>query len=1008
MPRFSICISVFNGERYLRACIDSVLNQSFSDYELIIVDDASSDGSAAILEKYAENDKRITVVRKSQNEGLHLGHRTAIKKCSGDYILFLDADDEFEEGLLGKVDGALREDQQIDMLHFGIRVIGEGVSDESCSSFESFVNQPVETLEGVDILSSVFGGRGSYRQDWRMPQRAFSARLLKDAFSKMPVQRLDCAEDAFEMFVISSLASKEVTCNDIIGIRYHLGRGLNGASPWTADKFASVAESFWACSSQIQQYADSFRSRDSLAAAKGAKRKLMQLLFNDWRARVLDDEKMASIEKVSSVLDTSVVFSEVMRCVRDASYETLTTGTGPDAGVLQDWRDAAYRIADRGGMVGVDFPSYLSAADDHIRSVRKMERVSGFEDEPIRIFVSAHKPVEVFDSQVFQPVQVGASRTNERFTWALHDDEGDNISDLNPMYCELTTQYWAWKNVDADYIGFCHYRRYFDFSDVSREENAYGEVMGDYINVVSQREYMLEDVRVREFVRNYDVITTPVQDIRSYMGENSTIRSQYDAAPKLFVEDLDRVIDILVARHPEYEQDAKAFLAGHTGRFCNMFIMKKEIFHDYCAWLFPLLEEFVASADMSLYSKEGLRTPGHLAERLLNIYLLHHERIGAGWKMKQLQCVHFTKPDKYYLPMALSCGNDNRPVIPVVFASDNNYVPMVTTTIYSMLKNASDAYRYDIVVLHEGIEWENQEKMKMFLGQFENAGLQFCDVSRFVDQYELTTNNPHISNETYYRFLIQELLPYYSKVLYLDSDLIVKGDVSELFSVDLGDNLLAAVRDVDYCGNLNMKDGIRMRYTKEVLGMHQPYDYFQAGVLVLNTRAMRKLHPMEKWLEFASDDRYIYNDQDILNVHCQGRVKYLDYDWNVMTDCYGRIGRIFSFAPAAIFDAFNDSRNHEKIVHYAGAQKPWKVTNCDRFGLYWEYAKDTPFYVQLTDILHTEFVKQKLAEEAAIDHHESAVSEDSPLRKVVDPIAPFGSRRREVLKSIGRAVRGLK
>ena len=122
MPRFSICISVFNGERYLRACIDSVLNQSFSDYELIIVDDASSDGSAAILEKYAENDKRITVVRKSQNEGLHLGHRTAIEKCSGDYILFLDADDEFEEGLLGKVDGALREDQQIDMLHFGIRV----------------------------------------------------------------------------------------------------------------------------------------------------------------------------------------------------------------------------------------------------------------------------------------------------------------------------------------------------------------------------------------------------------------------------------------------------------------------------------------------------------------------------------------------------------------------------------------------------------------------------------------------------------------------------------------------------------------------------------------------------------------------------------------------------------------------------------------------------------------------------------------------------------------------
>ncbi|WP_294379959.1 DUF4422 domain-containing protein [uncultured Senegalimassilia sp.] len=1008
MPRFSICVSVYNGDRFLHGCLDSVLSQSFADFELIVVDDASSDGTADILADYAKKDERITITTKRQNEGLHLGHRAALETCSGEYVLFLDADDEFEEGLLSKIDCVLREEQDADMLHFGVRVIGEGVPGELRSSFESFVNQPVEVLEGPDILSAIFGGNGAYRQDWRMPQRVFSAQLVKTAFSKMPFQRLDCAEDAFEMFVISSLATKQMTRNDIVGLRYHLGRGLNGTSAWRRTEFASVAASFWACACQISQYADSYSAADLLASANGAQRKLMQLLFNDWRVRVVDDEKLLSIEDAASVINPSIVASEIMRCARDASYEKLKTDKGPSADFLQGWRDAAYQIVGGDSATSVAFASYLSAVDDHIRSIRKMERVSRFEDEPIRIFVSAHKSVELFDSQVFQPVQVGASRTDERFMWALRDDEGDSISDLNPMYCELTTQYWAWKNVDADYIGFCHYRRYFDFSDTSHEENAYGEVMDDYIDVVSQREYMLEDARVREVVKNYDVITTPVEDIRSYMGENSTIRSQYDAAPKLFVEDLDRVIDILVARHPEYEQDAKAFLAGHTGRFCNMFIMKKGIFRDYCAWLFPLLEEFVASADMNLYSKEGLRTPGHLAERLLNIYLLHHERIGAGWKMKQLQCVHFTKPDRYYLPMALSCGNDNRPVIPVVFASDNNYVPMVTTTIYSMLKNASDAYRYDIVVLHEGIEWENQERMKAFFGQFENAGLQFCDVSRFVDQYELTTNNPHISNETYYRFLIQELLPYYSKVLYLDSDLIVKGDVAELFSVDLGDNLLAAVRDVDYCGNLNMKDGVRMRYTKEVLGMHQPYDYFQAGVLVLNTKAMRKLHPMEKWLEFASDDRYIYNDQDILNAHCQGRVKYLDYDWNVMTDCFGRIGNVFSFAPCAIFDAFNDSRNHEKIVHYAGAQKPWKVMGCDRFDLYWEYAKDTPFYVQLSSMLHAEAVKLMIAEQAAIDDHECVVSEDSPLRRVVDPIAPFGSRRREVLKSIGRAARGLK
>ena len=314
MPRFSICISVYNGDRFLQGCLDSVLCQSFADFELIVVDDASSDGTADILADYAKKDERITIISKSQNEGLHLGHRAALEACSGEYVLFLDADDEFEEGLLSKIDCVLREERDADMLHFGVRVIGEGVPGELRSSFESFVNQPVEVLKGLDIHSAIFGGNGAYRQDWRMPQRVFSAQLVKTAFSKMPFQRLDCAEDAFEMFVISSLATKQMTRNDIVGLRYHLGRGLNGASAWGRSKFASVAAAFWTCACQITQYADSYSATDLLASANGAQRKLMQLLFNDWRIRVVDDEKLASIEDATSIIDPAIVASEIMRC----------------------------------------------------------------------------------------------------------------------------------------------------------------------------------------------------------------------------------------------------------------------------------------------------------------------------------------------------------------------------------------------------------------------------------------------------------------------------------------------------------------------------------------------------------------------------------------------------------------------------------------------------------------------------------------------------------------------
>ena len=620
MPRFSIVIPSYGNAEYLPACLDSIRSQDCSDWEAVVVIDASPDNSLEIAREYAESDERFIVVNKKINEGRHLARKTGVEAVSGDFILFLDSDDEFEAGVLGGIDCALRKEQSADMLHFGIRVIGEGVSDELCSSFESFVNQPVEVLEGSDIVPAIFGGKGAYRQDWRITQRAFSAQLVKTAFSKMPAQQLDCAEDAFEMFVISSLSKKQVTRNDVIGLHYHLGRGLNGASAWGRSKFASVAEAFWTCSCQISRYADSRPTANLAASASGARNKLMQLLFNDWRSRVVDDEKLASIEDAASILGSTIVSSEVMRCVRDASYETLTTGTGPDAGVLQDWRDAAYRIADRGGMVGVDFPSYLSAADDHIRSVRKMERVSGFEDEPIRIFVSAHKPVEVFDSQVFQPVQVGASRTEERFMWALRDDEADNISDLNPMYCELTTQYWAWKNDAAAWQGIFHYRRYLSF-DARSQARAAGEHFGRPYRVLerptaqSLRRAGYDPQGLARFLEAFDVIA-PVPE---NMG--MTAARQYETAPHHYAADLTIVRELLRRGDPRDWRAAEEYLNGTNLYFGNLFLMRRPLFERYSAWLFDLLAKYDEQKDVSGYSPQSQRVDGYLAERLFGVYL---------------------------------------------------------------------------------------------------------------------------------------------------------------------------------------------------------------------------------------------------------------------------------------------------------------------------------------------------------------------------------------------------
>ena len=376
------------------------------------------------------------------------------------------------------------------------------------------------------------------------------------------------------------------------------------------------------------------------------------------------------------------------------------------------------------------------------------------------------------------------------------------------------------------------------------------------------------------------------------------------------------------------------------------------------------------------------------------------ERTGRGWNRKQVQCVHFEHPEPAPRLGQPQVPQPWRPTIPVVFAADDNYVPMLTTTIHSVLANASDAYFYDVVVLQNGITADHQRIMRAFLEASGKASVRFAEVGSLVDKYNLRTNNAHIGIETYFRFLIQELMPWYDKVLYLDSDLVVEGDISQLWQVELGDNLLAAAHDIDFLGNLNAPGSDHTSYNERILHMKDPYNYLQAGVLVLNTEQMRKLHPMEEWLKLASNNALIYNDQDVLNAACEDRVTYLDWRWNVMHDCGDRVNKVFSFAPAEAFAAYNASRTEPLVIHYAGLEKPWKYPGCDFAERYWHYARQTPFYELMVAALSGK------AGMAAPKMHEKVVDPKNPIRRIIDPICPVGSKRRETLKAIGRKLRG--
>lgn len=117
-PFFSVIVPVYKAEKYLHQCIDSIVNQSFEDFELILVDDGSPDRCGVICDEYAAKDSRIRVIHKP-NGGVSTARNTALRVATGEYILFCDSDDYYLEGAFREIHAHLQS-SSCDILHYGL------------------------------------------------------------------------------------------------------------------------------------------------------------------------------------------------------------------------------------------------------------------------------------------------------------------------------------------------------------------------------------------------------------------------------------------------------------------------------------------------------------------------------------------------------------------------------------------------------------------------------------------------------------------------------------------------------------------------------------------------------------------------------------------------------------------------------------------------------------------------------------------------------------------------
>lgn len=260
--------------------------------------------------------------------------------------------------------------------------------------------------------------------------------------------------------------------------------------------------------------------------------------------------------------------------------------------------------------------------------------------ENIRLYVSCHKKFPVPAHPFLIPVQVGAALHPDTKIYDVRDNEGENISGLNGAYCELTAQYWAWKNEEADFFGFFHYRRYLDFSEKAlkglkkRPYSIYALPDGETINKLG---YSSEDLG--KWISGYDVITPIPEDMQV------SVYDHYRGAPFHRIKDLDAVLDIIKEKYPSYYASAAEYAENTKCYFGNIYIMKKEIFHDYCQWLFSILSEYDRRKNTDGYSVQELRVDGYLAERLFGMYFTFLKKTRPELKFAELPRVHFENLD---------------------------------------------------------------------------------------------------------------------------------------------------------------------------------------------------------------------------------------------------------------------------------------------------------------------------------------------------------------------------
>lgn len=561
----------------------------------------------------------------------------------------------------------------------------------------------------------------------------------------------------------------------------------------------------------------------------------------------------------------------------------------------------------------------------------------------IKLFVTCHKKFHIPNCSLLYPVQAGAT-FNKKIDGYYYDDQGENISYKNKKYCELSVQYYAWKNQDADYYGFMHYRRYFSFTDKKFKTNWLKEIeIDDFDNF--EETFGYDEKNIQDIVSKYDVIV-PTKQLLGH------VYLQYKFSVFQDAKDLKFCKKYICEKYPEMKKATKKYLRSFKGYCCNQFIMKKDLFNDYCNWLFDILEKHEEFNSHEYSDVQKFRVSGYLAERLFGIYVTYLKQQGK-YKIKELSRVVINNPNvkSETKPEQESCGTVCIPLNTQMLAS-------TSVLLQSIIDNQTKPT--EVILLNSGVDGEFITNLKNQTKGSEIT-LKSIDLPKDIDNYnKLLINLP-------------KLLKNYTNITLIKPNCLVRAELD----LDACEDAVAGVVDVDLVTTACEYKKVFKKYKKMNIN---PYKIICPDYLKIN---------LPKFKQNCANLNENSDYTQILQAN-KNNIKILPQKQMYKFDSLFMRGRkVYVYAPHDLYEEYAASKNAAGIVSYGGYYPPQEYALTNFSSQYYQVARKTPYY----ELLIYNLCNAKICKKA---------KKYKLSREKMDKKAPVGSYKRVALRILNK------